>query len=138
VDLAAVISYPQVGIFSVRTRNVSVGGMLVDPQDEVIVKSTVDLGHNLGLKVVAEGVQKLAGPDVAVVLITHYFKILEYLKPDVVHVLKAGSLVASGEADLAEQIQNTGFDSFGATDQTKKSSGLKTIKKKANPFMVLD
>jgi len=62
------------------------------------------------LRTVAEGVMSLAGPEMGVLVITHYPRILEYLRPDVVHVLHAGRVVASGGADLAERIERDGYE----------------------------
>jgi Fe-S cluster assembly ATP-binding protein len=52
----------------------------------------------------------LAGPDMGVLVITHYPRILEYLHPDVVHVLHDGRVVASGGADLAQRIEREGYE----------------------------
>ena len=62
------------------------------------------------LRTVAEGVRRLAGPDMGILLITHYYRILEFLTPDVVHVLHAGRVVKSGGAQLAREIEKTGYD----------------------------
>ncbi|HEY4869766.1 MAG TPA: Fe-S cluster assembly ATPase SufC [Candidatus Dormibacteraeota bacterium] len=62
------------------------------------------------LRTVAEGVTRLAGPDMGVLVITHYPRILEYLHPDVVHVLHDGRVVASGGADLAQRIERDGYE----------------------------
>lgn len=107
--------------------------MILEPK--VIIMDETDSGLDVdALKVVAKGVQALAGPDTSIILITHYFKILEYLTPDVVHVLKSGKNVETGGADLAKKIESNGFDGFGAerAPQSEKSE------RNANPFMVLD
>ncbi|MBV8195264.1 MAG: Fe-S cluster assembly ATPase SufC [Candidatus Dormibacteraeota bacterium] len=62
------------------------------------------------LRTVAEGVMRLAGPDMGVLVITHYPRILQYLKPDVVHVLHAGRVVTSGGSDLAQRIEREGYE----------------------------
>ena len=62
------------------------------------------------LRTVAEGVKKLAGPDMGILLITHYYRILEDLTPDVVHVFHGGRVVRSGGAQLAREIEKTGYD----------------------------
>jgi len=62
------------------------------------------------LRTVAEGVMSLAGPDMGVLVITHYPRILKYLRPDVVHVLHAGRMVTSGGHDLAERIEREGYE----------------------------
>jgi Fe-S cluster assembly ATP-binding protein len=62
------------------------------------------------LRTVAEGVKRLSGPDMGILVITHYYRILEFLTPDVVHVLHDGRVVRSGGAQLAREIEQTGYD----------------------------
>jgi Fe-S cluster assembly ATP-binding protein len=62
------------------------------------------------LRTVAEGVRRLAGPDMGILIITHYYRILEFLTPDAVHVLHDGRVVKSGGAQLAREIETTGYD----------------------------
>jgi Fe-S cluster assembly ATP-binding protein len=62
------------------------------------------------LRTVANGVTRLAGPDMSVLVITHYPRILQYLRPDVVHVLHQGRIVTSGGADLASRIEKDGYE----------------------------
>ncbi len=61
------------------------------------------------LKVVAEGVNRLRSPDRAIVLVTHYQRLLDYIQPDHVHVLARGRIVASGGPDLAKQLEEQGY-----------------------------
>ena len=51
-------------------------------------------------------------PDTSAIIITHYQKLLEYIVPDEVHVLKEGRIVRSGGYELVEEIENNGFDKF--------------------------
>jgi Fe-S cluster assembly ATP-binding protein len=62
------------------------------------------------LRTVAEGVMRLSGPEMGALVITHYPRILEFLAPDRVHVLHQGQVVLSGGADLARQIEATGYE----------------------------
>ena len=62
------------------------------------------------LRVVAEGFNKLRRPESSAIVITHYQRLLDYLKPDVVHVLIDGRIVKTGGPDLATEIENKGFD----------------------------
>ncbi len=64
------------------------------------------------LKIVADGVDALHTPETAAIIITHYPKLLEYLQPDVVHVLKAGRIVATGGRDIIDRIEKSGFEQF--------------------------
>ena len=62
------------------------------------------------LRIVAEGFNKLRTPETSALVITHYQRLLDYLKPDVVHVLLGGRIVKSGGPELAVEIENKGFD----------------------------
>ena len=64
------------------------------------------------LKVVAEGVNALRAPDRAMVVITHYQRLLDYIVPDRVHVLSGGRIVASGDAGLARELEARGYAGF--------------------------
>lgn len=64
------------------------------------------------LKVVAEGVNSLRSPRRSAIVVTHYQRLLQYIRPDVVHVLKNGRIVATGGKELVEKIENEGFDGF--------------------------
>jgi Fe-S cluster assembly ATP-binding protein len=62
------------------------------------------------LRIVADGVNKLRTKENAVVLITHYQRLLDYIKPDFVHVLAKGKIVESGDASLALKLEKQGYD----------------------------
>lgn len=62
------------------------------------------------LRIVSEGVNKLKTEDNAIVMITHYHRILNYIKPDFVHVLTDGRIVRSGDVSLALEIEDRGYD----------------------------
>ena len=62
------------------------------------------------LKIVADGVNSLKTPETSSIIITHYHKLLEYIVPDVVHVLKDGRIVRTGGKELADQIEAEGFE----------------------------
>jgi Fe-S cluster assembly ATP-binding protein len=62
------------------------------------------------LKAVAQGVNTLRGPDRAIVLITHYQRLLDYIEPDFVHVLSEGRIVRSGDKTLALELEDKGYD----------------------------
>ena len=64
------------------------------------------------LKVVADGVNSLRSPERSFIIITHYQKLLEYIKPDFVHILKDGRIIRSGDPSLADAIFKNGFDSI--------------------------
>ena len=62
------------------------------------------------LKIVANGVNKLRSNDNAIIVITHYQRLLEYIIPDFVHVLFDGKIVKSGTKDLAVELEEKGYD----------------------------
>ena len=62
------------------------------------------------LRIVAEGVNKLKTPETSTIVITHYQRLLDYIKPDVVHVLYKGRIVKTAGPELALEIENRGFD----------------------------
>ena len=62
------------------------------------------------LKVVSDGVNKIASPENAIVMITHYQRLLNYIKPDFVHVMMNGKIVKSGNISLAEELEANGYD----------------------------
>jgi Fe-S cluster assembly ATP-binding protein len=62
------------------------------------------------LRAVAEGVNSLRAPDRAIILVTHYQRLLDYIEPDFVHVLSEGRIVRSGDKSLALQLEEKGYD----------------------------
>lgn len=62
------------------------------------------------LRIVAEGFNKLRTPQTSAMVITHYQRLLDYLKPDIVHVLLNGRIVKTGGPELAQEIESRGFD----------------------------
>lgn len=62
------------------------------------------------LRIVAEGFNKLRKPETSAMVITHYQRLLDYIKPDVVHVLIDGRIVKTGGPELAQKIEDNGFD----------------------------
>jgi Fe-S cluster assembly ATP-binding protein len=62
------------------------------------------------LRIVAEGVNKLRTKENAVILVTHYQRLLDYIKPDFVHVLSNGKIIQTGDASLALELEKKGYD----------------------------
>ena len=62
------------------------------------------------LKAVAEGINTLRAPDRAIILVTHYQRLLDYIEPDFVHVLSEGKIVRSGDKSLALELEEKGYD----------------------------
>ena len=79
-------------------------------QPELAILDETDSGLDIdALRHVSAGVNKLAGPDVGILLITHYQRLLNYIRPDVVHVLIGGRIVRSGGFELAEKLEAEGY-----------------------------
>lgn len=66
------------------------------------------------LRIVSEGINRFRGPDRAVLLITHYQRLLDHVRPDVVHVLRAGRIIESGGPDLALRLEAEGYEGLAA------------------------
>src|ERR671939_450251 len=79
----------------------------------IAVLDETDSGLDIdALRVVANGVQELVGPEMGALVITHYQRILNYVKPDHVHVFVDGRIVESGGPELAEKLEAEGYDPF--------------------------
>ncbi len=78
---------------------------------EMAILDETDSGLDIdALRIVSEGVNALRGPSIGMLLITHYQRILNYIKPDFVHVMVSGRLALSGGAELALQLEEKGYD----------------------------
>ncbi len=84
---------------------------MLDPTLSILDETDSGLDVD-ALKIVAEGVNSLHTPEKSAIIITHYQKLLEYVVPDVVHVLKDGRIVATGGREIIDTIETVGFDSF--------------------------
>jgi Fe-S cluster assembly ATP-binding protein len=81
---------------------------------ELAVLDETDSGLDIdALRIVAKGVNKLAGPGMGVLIITHYQRILHLIKPDAVHVLYDGRIVKEGGSELVEQLEEKGYGWIG-------------------------
>jgi Fe-S cluster assembly ATP-binding protein len=79
-------------------------------QPELAILDETDSGLDIdALKHVSSGVNKLAGPDVGILMITHYQRLLNYIRPSTVHVLMGGRVVRSGGFELAEKLEAEGY-----------------------------
>jgi len=80
-------------------------------EPKLAILDETDSGLDIdALRIVANGVNKLKSDDNAVILITHYQRLLDYIKPDFVHVLYNGRIVKSGTAALAHELEEKGYD----------------------------
>lgn len=82
-------------------------------EPEIAILDETDSGLDIdALRIVSQGVNALAGPNMGVLVITHYQRILNYIKPDFVHVMVNGQIVASGGAEMAHQLEEEGYDRY--------------------------
>ena len=78
---------------------------------EIAILDETDSGLDIdALRIVAEGVNALSGPELGVLVITHYQRLLNYIKPNFVHIMLDGRVVESGAADLALHLEDQGYD----------------------------
>jgi Fe-S cluster assembly ATP-binding protein len=92
-----------------KKRNEVLQLAVLDPK--LAVMDETDSGLDIdALKVVSTGVNAFRAPDKAIVLVTHYQRILNYITPDFVHVLIAGRIVRSGGRELALELESRGYD----------------------------
>ncbi|MDP9134893.1 MAG: Fe-S cluster assembly ATPase SufC [Actinomycetota bacterium] len=78
---------------------------------EIAVLDETDSGLDIdALRIVSDGVNALSGPDMGSLIITHYTRILEYVKPDFVHIMLDGRIVREGGPELAGELEDKGYD----------------------------
>jgi len=92
-----------------KKRNEILQLAMLDPKYAVLDETDSGLDID-ALKVVANGVNSLRGPDIGILLITHYQRLLNYIVPDHVHVMVQGRIVRSGGKDLALELEEKGYD----------------------------
>ncbi|MEX0865138.1 MAG: Fe-S cluster assembly ATPase SufC [Acidimicrobiia bacterium] len=96
-----------------RKRNEVLQMAVLEP--ELAIMDETDSGLDIdALRVVAEGVNKLTGPERGFLIITHYQRLLDYVTPDRVHIFLDGRIVESGGPELAVRLEDVGYESFRA------------------------
>ena len=85
---------------------------VLDPKLAILDETNSGLDVD-ALRIVAEGVNRMRGPGRAIIVVTHYERLLEYIVPDRVHVLAGGRIVKSGDSTLAREIERTGYGALG-------------------------
>ncbi|MGH9467686.1 MAG: Fe-S cluster assembly ATPase SufC [Terriglobales bacterium] len=92
-------------------------------EPKLAILDETDSGLDIdALKLVAEGVNALRSPDRAMLLVTHYQRLLNYIVPDRVHVLSAGKIVRSGGKELALELEDKGYQWLGEPDMVEASA----------------
>jgi Fe-S cluster assembly ATP-binding protein len=82
-------------------------------EPRLLILDETDSGLDIdALRVVSEGVNALRSPDRAMLVITHYQRLLDYIKPDKVHVLAAGRIADTGGPELALELEKSGYDKY--------------------------
>lgn len=104
-----------------KKRNEILQMLMLEPK--LSIMDETDSGLDIdALQVVSKGVNELRGPDFSAIIITHYQRILRYIEPDRVHVMLEGRLVTSGGKDLADTLEERGYDwvrqEFGSAAQS--------------------
>ena len=104
-----------------KKRNEILQMLMLDPR--LAIMDETDSGLDIdALQVVARGVNEVRGPEFSAVIITHYQRILRYIEPDRVHVMLDGRIVTSGGKELADVLEDKGYDwvrqEFGAGAQS--------------------
>lgn len=104
-----------------KKRNEILQMMMLDPR--IAILDEIDSGLDIdALKIVAKGVNEKRSPEVGFLIITHYQRLLNYIKPDYVHVFMQGKVVKSGGPELAERLEAEGYDwvkeELGIEDET--------------------
>jgi len=92
-----------------KKRNEILQMAMLEPQ--LAILDETDSGLDIdALKAVADGVNALRSPERAIILVTHYQRLLDYVQPDYVHVLSGGRIVKSGDKSLALELEDKGYD----------------------------
>jgi Fe-S cluster assembly ATP-binding protein len=94
-----------------KKRNEILQLLLLEPS--LCILDETDSGLDIdALRIVAEGINLMRNEKRSILLITHYQRLLDYIKPDVVHILSAGKIVAEGDYQLATQLEAEGYEPF--------------------------
>lgn len=104
-----------------KKRNEILQMSMLEPR--IAILDEIDSGLDIdALKIVANGVNSLRSDNIGFLIITHYQRLLNYIKPDYVHVMMQGRIVRSGDATLAEELEAKGYDwlknELGIEDET--------------------
>lgn len=94
-----------------KKRNEILQMAVLEPQ--LAILDEIDSGLDIdSLKIVAEGINAMRSPDRAILLVTHYQRLLNYIEPDFIHVLVNGQIVKSGDKQLAHDLEAEGYENY--------------------------
>jgi Fe-S cluster assembly ATP-binding protein len=92
-----------------KKRNEILQMILLDA--DLSILDETDSGLDIdALKVISNGINKFMGPTKSIILITHYQRLLDYIKPDYVHVMQNGEIIKTGTSELAKELENKGYE----------------------------
>jgi Fe-S cluster assembly ATP-binding protein len=92
-----------------KKRNEILQMVLLD--SELSILDETDSGLDIdALKIISNGINKFMNPNKAIILITHYQRLLDYIKPDYVHVMQNGKIIKTGSAELAKELEIKGYE----------------------------
>jgi Fe-S cluster assembly ATP-binding protein len=98
-----------------KKRNEILQMMMIKPKFGLL--DEIDSGLDIdALRIVANGVNKMRSPEFGTLMITHYQRLLDYIVPDFVHVMKDGEIIETGGAELAKELEKTGYEHLKAGD----------------------
>jgi Fe-S cluster assembly ATP-binding protein len=96
---------------------------------EIAILDETDSGLDIdSIKFVSEAINSMRGPDLGVLIITHYTRILQFIRPDRVHVLVHGQVVESGGPEVADKLERTGYAEWGDDTVTAGADDLKEVR----------
>jgi Fe-S cluster assembly ATP-binding protein len=80
-------------------------------ESELSILDEMDSGLDIdALKIISGGINSFMDSNKAIILITHYQRLLDYIKPDYVHVMQNGKIIKTGNADLAKELEMKGYE----------------------------
>lgn len=92
-----------------KKRNEILQMILLD--SELSILDETDSGLDIdALRIISNGINKFMNPDKSIILITHYQRLLDYIKPTYVHVMQNGKIIKTGSADLAKELEDKGYE----------------------------
>jgi len=92
-----------------KKRNEILQMVLLD--SELSILDETDSGLDIdALKIISNGINKFMSPNKSIILITHYQRLLDYIKPDYVHVMQNGKIIKTGSAELAKELESKGYE----------------------------
>jgi len=100
-----------------KKRNELLQLLILEP--DLLLLDEIDSGLDIdAIKIVARGINSLLDGKRSILMITHYDRMCELIKPDFVHILSEGKIIKTGDYSLAVELEKTGFEAFGVQDET--------------------